>query len=173
MSLAGRMREWLGRRPSGVSSADASADAPDAAAADAAAVQVEYQRLLAALEGVRRASADVRMTRRKLQAQADDIGRAHDDLQARARLAAGEGRDDLARSALAEALQLERRLADRQKVIDGLGSKEKELGASSERLQLHIEAYRVRMEAAHAGGAAAAARAEAEAAAAEDRRRRE
>jgi phage shock protein A len=171
MSVADRIRAWLGRRPAS-SRASGAAGASEALipAAAAAAAEAEYQEQLQALERVRRSSAEVLVTRKKLEAQAQHLRRTLDDLEATARAEAAEGRDDQARAALTQALQLERQLADRRKTIDDLRARERDLQESSGRLQGHIEDYRVRLEAARARHGAAEACGRAEQASAEARR---
>jgi phage shock protein A len=118
-------------------------------------VEAEYQRRLLALEGIRRSSADLMASRRRLEAQADDARRAIERLQAQATSAAAQNQDDLARAALRQALEAERRLVKRQTVVDGLRSKERELAESSAKLQAGLADYRVRREAAQVRSSAA------------------
>lgn len=148
MSLLGRLRSLLARLPG--------ASQP-AAPEPTTAVELEYQRQLQTLETVRRSIVEVLTSRKRLEAQAEQLRRTHDQLEAQASAAVAETQDDLARSALTQALDVERRLMDRQKVIDGLHRQERELWASSRKLQAHIEQYRARMEAAQARHAAAEA----------------
>lgn len=120
-------------------------------------VEAEYQRQMLDLEGVRRSGADVMASRRRLEAQAEAIRRTIEKLESQAATAAAQNQDDLARAALQQALQSERRLAGRRKVVDGLRSKEREIAESSAKLQARLQDYRVRMEAAQARSSAAEA----------------
>lgn len=163
MSLLGRLRAVI-RRPAGNASGT---PAPASALEPAAAVELEYQRQLQTLEGVRRSIVEVLMTRKRLESQANQMRRTHEQMHAQASAAVAEKQDDLARSALAQALDIARRLKDRQEVIDGLRRQERELEASGQKLQAHIEDYRARMETARARHAAAEAEARAETMAAE------
>jgi len=145
MSLLDRLRRIV--RPSAaVSPATAAGGEPGAAA------EAEYQRQRLELERVRRSIADVMATRRRLEAGADEVRRALGGLQEQAAAAAARDQDGLARSALREALDTERRLAKRQATIDGLRRQEHELTESSARLQARLEDYRARLEAARARG---------------------
>ena len=155
MRLLGRFRLPFGR-PSAAATPQAAAAPPRPAAEPAAAAfDLEYQRHLEALESVRRSIVEVMTSRKRLEAQADQLRRTHERLETQANAAVAENRDDLARSALRQALDLERKLGDRQSVIDGLRRKELELEASSGKLHAAIEGYRVRMEAARARRSAA------------------
>lgn len=120
-------------------------------------VEVEYQRQMLALEGIRRTSADVTASRRRLESKAEEIRRTIEKLEGQAAAAAAQNQDDLARAALQQALQSERQLAQRQKVVDGLRSKEKEMAESSAKLQAHLQDCRARMEAVQARSSAAEA----------------
>jgi phage shock protein A len=115
-----------------------------------AAVEAEYQQRLLELERVRRSIADLMATRRRLEAQADEVRRSVDRLHEQAAMAAAKDQDGLARSALREALDAERRLAKRQATIDGLRRQEQELIEASARLQVRLEDYRNRLEEARA-----------------------
>ena len=129
-----------------------------------ASPEAEYEAQLQTLAEVRRSIADVMASRRRLEAQADEVRRRIADLQAQAADAAARGQDDLARSALKESLGVERQLAKRQALIDDLRRREAELGEASARLQARSEEYRARLDAAQARAAAAEAERAAEAA---------
>jgi phage shock protein A len=152
MSLLDRLRSMRGRAGATSAAAAVPIDAPAPAA-----VEAEYQARLQALEGVRRSIADVMASRRRLEAQAEELRREIEKLQARASASAKNGHDDLARSALMESVEIERRLAKRLPVVDGLRAQEHELAESSAKLQTQLEDYRVRVEAARARAAAAEA----------------
>jgi phage shock protein A len=144
MSLLDRLRRIVRPAPSAGPDVPAERGGPDVA------VEAEYRQQLLELERVRRSIADVMATRKRLEAQAGEVRRALDSLQAQAAAAAAQDQDSLARSALREALDTERRLAKRQATIDGLRRQEHELTASSARLEARLEDYRARLEAARA-----------------------
>ncbi len=143
---------------------------PDSAPEDAA--EAEYRRLQASVEETRRAIADLVISRKRLETQASDVCRLRSEARARAESAATAGNDYLARSALAEELALERQLGDRQRAINDLAARERQMNESSGRLQNAVESYRLRLETARLRGASAdAIGAEAEAERDERRRR--
>ncbi len=115
-------------------------------------VELEYRKLLADLESVRRSIADATTVRRRLEAGAQVEVRAHEAASQRAQVAVREGRDDLARAAMREAVEAERRLASRRRPIDALADRDRELRADAARLQARVDGYRDRFDAVRARG---------------------
>jgi phage shock protein A len=152
MSLFERLRR-IARRSAVTPAVSASAPEP---APDAAA-EAEGQRLVQSIEEIRRSTADAMASRRKLETQADELRLAVEKLQVQAAAAAAKHQDELARAALRESLAVERRLAERQKVIDQLRAHEHELAESSAKLQTRVADDRARLEAARARASAAQA----------------
>jgi phage shock protein A len=124
------------------------AAAPEPETVSPAAVDLEYAKLLADLEAVRRLIADASASRRKLEAQAEQVGRDHLAAKERARIALGQNQENLARVAVKETLDAERRLADRRKAIDALVARERELHSAAEKLEAGIHDYGARLDAA-------------------------
>jgi phage shock protein A len=143
MSLLDRLRAL--RRP-----ISTGARAVDLSAVSVESVELEYGRRMAEIEGLRRSSADVIASRRRLEASVEGLQRAIEKLQAQAKTAAAANQDELARSALRQALEEERRLAGREKVVDGLRVKERELAELVADLQRQVADHGARMEIAKA-----------------------
>jgi phage shock protein A len=148
------LRAGIGRRTGPV---DAAEPEPRAAA------EAEHASMVASLAEVRRGTVEVVMSRKRLEAQANQLRTELQELRNEAGAAVASEQDDRARAALGRALETERRLAGREKTIATLRGQERDLEAASARLASGIEDRRVRLEvtAARAAAAAAAARAEA------------
>ncbi len=151
MSLLDRLRRMAGRSgPAGRGS-----PAPAGSDGSAATVEAEYQRRLLELHAIRRSTADVMATRKRMESQVDEVRRAVERLQTQAAAAAAQAQDGLARAALRESLDTERRLAKRQATIDGLRRHERQLTDASARLEVLLEDYRTRLDTAGARSSAA------------------
>jgi len=105
-----------------------------------------YERQLELLQKVRRGVADVATSRKRIELQANQLQQAGGKLESQARQALAQGREDLAREALARRAAIAPQLADLQSQHEHLGSEEAKLVDASRRLEAKVEAFRTRKE---------------------------
>lgn len=125
-----------------------------------------YNRQVELLQDVRRGLAEVATAKKRIELQAGEMGSRYDRLEAQAREAVRQGRDDLARVALGRRAALEGQVTMLHEQHDGLQAQETHLIENQQRLAARIEAFRTEKEAMKATYTASEAQARANEAAA-------
>lgn len=105
-----------------------------------------YQQQSEMLQKVRRGVADVATSRKRVELQAARLQQSSDKLEEQARRSLTEGREDLAREALARRSAVTSQLEDLRGQEAALQAEEEKLTLASERLQAKVEAFRTRKE---------------------------
>ncbi|HWH34288.1 MAG TPA: PspA/IM30 family protein [Acidimicrobiales bacterium] len=118
-----------------------------------------YEKQLEMLQQVRRGVADVATSRKRIELQAVQLKQKADKLDTQARQAVGQGREDLAREALARRSGIVTQLRDLDAQHAQLDGEEAKLVEASQRLQAKVEAFRTRKETIKANYTAAEAQA--------------
>ncbi len=116
-----------------------------------------YQRQLEMLQQVRRGVADVATSRKRVQLQLQQLETSQAKLEAQARAALAQGREDLAREALTRRGGVETQSADLQRQEAELQAQESKLVDAAQRLQAKVESFRTRKETIKASYTAAEA----------------
>jgi phage shock protein A len=117
-----------------------------------------YARQLELQAKLRRAVADVVTARKRLELQARQLGPAADRLAEQARGALEQGRQDLARAAVAQRAMLRAELDELGRQSAALGGEETRLLEAARQLDLQIQQFRIRRDTVRATFAAAHAR---------------
>jgi phage shock protein A len=110
------------------------------------ALDLSYQKQLEALQQVRRGVADVLTSEKRLELQQNELRQSQAKLQAQAREAVGQGRDDLARLALTRAQSAQDQLDGLQQQIDQMKAQEQKLEDTASKLTAKVEAFRTQRE---------------------------
>jgi phage shock protein A len=105
-----------------------------------------YVRRVDELAELRRHIADAAAGRRRIEAGVNEIDRRRDHLRRAAVVAAREGRDADAKTALAEELELERRVAPQVELLAELRSQERTLSESAGKIAAQVEGMRVKLD---------------------------
>jgi phage shock protein A len=105
-----------------------------------------YEKQLELLQKVRRGVADVATSRKRVELQADTLGKEADKLNTAAQRALAQGREDLAREALTRKAGLAAQLNDLQTQHASLADEEEKLVRASQRLQAKVDAFRTQKE---------------------------
>lgn len=105
-----------------------------------------YSKQLEMLQNVRRGIADVATSRKRLELQAQQLNESADKLQQQASQALAAGREDLAREALTRRSAAQQQLTDLGQQHAGLKAQEEKLVNAAQRLQVKVDAFRVRKE---------------------------
>ena len=105
-----------------------------------------YQKMLDQLTMVRRGVADVATSRKRLELQAASLQQSGAKLDDQARQALAQGREDLAREALARKASLASQIQDLKTQHDQLDAQEAQLTQASQRLQAKVESFRTQKE---------------------------
>src|SRR5260370_159748 len=105
-----------------------------------------YQRMLEKLTQVRRGVADVATSRKRLELQASQLTESGAKVEAQARQAIAQNREDLAREALSRRAYIVQQLQDLKAKHDQLDTQESQLTQASQRLQSRVESFRTRKE---------------------------
>src|SRR6476661_8604079 len=105
-----------------------------------------YQRQLELLQKVRRGVADVAISRKRVELQANGLNTQIDKLTQQAQKALEVGREDLAREALTRRSGLQQQLSDLQVQHAQLQGEEEKLTRASQRLQAKVDAFRTKKE---------------------------
>jgi phage shock protein A len=105
-----------------------------------------YQRQLEMLQQVRRGVADVATSRKRVQLQLQQMAASQAKLEAQARQAVSQGREDLAREALTRRAGIETQTADLERQEADLQAQEAKLADAAQRLQTKVETFRTRKE---------------------------
>jgi phage shock protein A len=105
-----------------------------------------YQRQLEMLQQVKRGVADVATSRKRVQLQLQQMASSETKLEAQARQAVSQGREDLAREALTRRAAIETQTADLERQESDLQAQEAKLADAAQRLQAKVETFRTRKE---------------------------
>jgi phage shock protein A len=105
-----------------------------------------YERQLDLLQQMRRGLSDVATSRKRLELQGQQLQRSVTKLEGQARQALEQGREDLAREALARRAAIQTQLGDLQVQEDQLRAEENKLADASRRLEAKVQAFRTRKE---------------------------
>ncbi len=101
-----------------------------------------YEKQLELLQNVKRGVADVVTAKKRLQLQTDQLEGSVVKLETQARAALGQGREDLARSALERKSAVQQQLQGLDTQVQGLAAQQEKLVASERQLSAKIEAFR-------------------------------
>jgi phage shock protein A len=107
------------------------------------ALDLSYQKQLEALQQARRSVADVLTSEKRLELQADQLTQSISKLQDQARLALGQGKEDLAREALTRAQLARTQLDGLTQQIATVKQQEQKLEVTVQKLQARIETFRM------------------------------
>jgi phage shock protein A len=107
------------------------------------ALDLSYQKQLDVLQQARRSVADVLTSEKRLELQADQLRQSIAKLQNQARMALGQGKDDLAREALTRAQVAQTQLDGLTQQIDTVRQQEQKLEITVQKLQTRIETFRM------------------------------
>ena len=117
--------------------------AVDKAEDPAQALDLSYQKQLDALQQARRGVADVLTSEKRLELQADQLTQSIAKLQDQARMALGQGKEDLAKVALTRAQVARTQLDGLNQQIETLKQQEQKLELTVQKLQARIETFRM------------------------------
>jgi len=107
------------------------------------ALDLSYQKQLEALQQARRSVADVLTSEKRLELQADQLTQSISKLQDQARMALGQGKEDLAREALTRAQLARTQLDGLTQQIATVKQQEQKLEVTVQKLQARIETFRM------------------------------
>jgi phage shock protein A len=107
------------------------------------ALDLSYQKQLDVLQQARRSVADVLTSEKRLELQADQLRQSIAKLQNQARMALGQGKEDLAREALTRAQVAQTQLDGLTQQIDTVRQQEQKLEITVQKLQTRIETFRM------------------------------
>jgi len=107
------------------------------------ALDLSYQKQLDALQQARRSVADVLTSEKRLELQADQLTQSIAKLQNQARMALGQGKEDLAREALTRAQVAKTQLDGLTQQIETVKQQEQKLEITVQKLQARIETFRM------------------------------
>ncbi len=110
------------------------------------ALDLSYQKQMEGLQQVKRSVADVLTSEKRLELQAAQLQQSQDKLQAQAKLALQQGREDLARLALTRAQDAQTQAQGLQSQIAQLKDQEQKLEITAQKLQAKVEAFRTQRE---------------------------
>ncbi len=105
-----------------------------------------YDRMLDMYQQMRRGVTDVATSRKRLELQVQGLERSTTKLEDQARRALEQGREDLAREALARRAAIDNQLSSLRAQHEQLQSQEDRLVEASRRLETKIQAFRTRKE---------------------------
>jgi len=107
------------------------------------ALDLSYQKQLEALQQARRSVADVLTSEKRLELQAEQLTQSISKLQDQARMALGQGKEDLAREALTRAQLARTQLDGLTQQIATVKQQEQKLEVTVQKLQARIETFRM------------------------------
>ncbi|HVD03800.1 MAG TPA: PspA/IM30 family protein [Candidatus Dormibacteraeota bacterium] len=110
------------------------------------ALDLSYQKQMEGLQQVKRSVADVLTSEKRLELQAAQLQQSQEKLQAQAKLALQQGREDLARLALTRAQDAQTQAQGLQTQIAQLKDQEQKLEITAQKLQAKVEAFRTQRE---------------------------
>lgn len=131
----------------------------DAAEDPRETLDYSYERQLDLLQKMRRGVTDVATARKRVELQAQQLQQSASKLDGQARRALEQGREDLAREALARRAAIASQAADLKAQHDQLRAEEAKLVGASRRLEAKVQAFRTRKETIKATYSAAEAQA--------------
>jgi phage shock protein A len=123
-------------------------------------LEFAYARQLELQQQMRRGVADVVTSRKRIELQARQLDTTSGRLEGQARTALQQGREDLAREALTRRAMLRAELNELNGQSEAMAAEEAKLLEASRRLDLRVQQFRARKEAAKATYTAARARAQ-------------
>ena len=106
------------------------------------ALDLSYQKQREALQSVRRGIAEVVTSQKRLEIQAAQLEQAKQRLEAQARAALQQDREDLARLALTRAQAASTQLQSLQQQIAQMAEQEQRLGLTSHRLEARVQSFK-------------------------------
>ncbi len=121
------------------------------------AIDLAYQRQLESLQQVRRGVAEVVTAGKRLEMQAAQLQQSESRLQAQARTALTQGREDLARLALTRAQAAHGQIAGLRDQVQQVHQQQAALEVTAQKLQAKVEAFRTQRETLRAQYSAAQA----------------
>ena len=121
------------------------------------AIDLAYRRQLESLQQVRRGVAEVVTAGKRLEMQAAELQQSEGRLQAQARTALAQDREDLARLALTRAQAAHGQLGTLREQVDQLHRQQATLEATAQKLQAKVEGFRTQRETLRAQYSAAQA----------------
>jgi phage shock protein A len=107
------------------------------------ALDLSYQKQMEALQQARRSVADVLTSEKRLELQAEQLTQSISKLQDQARMALGQGKEDLAREALTRAQLARTQLDGLTQQIATVKQQEQKLEVTVQKLQARIETFRM------------------------------
>ncbi|HEX2053389.1 MAG TPA: PspA/IM30 family protein [Actinomycetota bacterium] len=135
----------IGRRISTIFRAKAS-KALDRAEDPRETLDYSYERQQELLQKVRRGLSDVATSRKRVELQAQQLRASGEKLESQARQALTQGREDLAREAVARRTAILDQLTELKAQHDQLKAEEEKLSEASRRLQAKVDAFRIKKE---------------------------
>lgn len=118
----------------------------DAAEDPRETLDYSYERQMDMLQKMRKAVSDVATSRKRIELQAEQIGKSADKLKGQAAQALEQDREDLAREALSRRAALATELRDLKEQHDQLVGQEQKLTEGLRRLETKIQTFRSRKE---------------------------
>jgi phage shock protein A len=120
-------------------------------------LDLSYEKQLENIQKMRRSIAEVATARKRVEIQAGQLRQRASKLQEQARLALGQGREDLAREALTRRATAAEQLAELEVQHAQIVGQQDKLVETSQRLQTQVAAFRTRKESLKASYSAAEA----------------
>jgi phage shock protein A len=109
-------------------------------------LDLSYEKQLENIQKMRRSIAEVATAKKRVEIQANQLQLQGSKLQEQARLALGQGREDLAREALSRRATIAEELTELESQHAQIAAQQDKLVETSERLQTQVAAFRTRKE---------------------------
>ncbi len=109
-------------------------------------LDLSYEKQLENVQKMRRSIAEVATAKKRVEIQADQLQQQAAKLQEQARLALGQGREDLAREALTRRATVAEELTELETQHAQISAQQDKLVETSQRLQAQVAAFRTRKE---------------------------
>jgi len=109
-------------------------------------LDLSYEKQLENIQKMRRSIAEVATAKKRVEIQANQLQAQGSKLQEQARLALGQGREDLAREALTRRATIAEELTELETQHTQISAQQDKLVETSERLQAQVAAFRTRKE---------------------------
>jgi phage shock protein A len=120
-------------------------------------LDLSYEQMLDQITRVRRGLVDIAASRKRLELQEQQLQNSADHLQEQAKAALAQGKEDLAREALARRAAAQGQISDMESQHQELAEQEQKLGAALENLQKRVNNFRTQKEVLKAQYTAASA----------------
>jgi phage shock protein A len=120
-------------------------------------LDLSYEQMLDQITRVRRGLVDIAASRKRLELQEQQLQNSADHLQDQAKAALAQGKEDLAREALARRAAAQGQISDMESQHQELAEQEQKLGAALENLQKRVNNFRTQKEVLKAQYTAASA----------------